>query len=228
MAPANRFFAKRGRLFIVSAPSGAGKSTLCAMLRQRIPDLAYSVSHTTRAMRPGEKDGIDYFFIDEAAFREGIASGRWVEWAEVHGNFYGTSAAFIEGCLTRGKDLLLDIDVQGMNQLRRRYPEAVTIFIMPPSLSVLRQRLEQRGTETPEAIARRLSNASDEMAQRSQYRHVLVNDDLSRVAKELTALVEGYRQGGEAGNSPADDVKERHGQGAHGDPLRSPSGGRGP
>jgi len=198
------------------------------MLRQRIPELAYSISHTTRARRPGERDGVDYFFIDGSAFREGIASGRWVEWAEVHGNFYGTSAAYIEACLARGDDLLLDIDVQGMDQLRRCYPGAVTIFIMPPSLAALRQRLEQRGTDAPEAIARRLTNARAEMAQRSQYRHVVVNDDLSRAAEELTAIVEGYRQGGATGNPPAGDVKEGHDQGAHRDPLRSPSGGRGP
>ena len=226
MAPANRFCIAPGRLFIISAPSGAGKSTLCAILRQRIPQLAYSISHTTRAKRVGERDGVDYFFIDVADFREGIAAGRWAEWAEVHGNYYGTAAAFIEDCLAKGDDLLLDIDVQGMLQLRQRYPAAVTIFIMPPSLDALRRRLEKRATDSPEAIVQRLANAREEVAQQSLYRHVVVNDELGRAADELTALVENYRREDAAGSSPAANAKEHHDQGEHRDSLRPSSGDR--
>ena len=125
----------QGQLFVLSAPSGAGKSTLCRILRQRRPALRYSISYTTRPIRSGEVDGQDYFFIDEQAFKEGIAARRWLEWARVHGHYYGTSLAFIDRTLDDGHDLLLDIDVQGTAQLVQRYPQAVTIFIMPPNKS---------------------------------------------------------------------------------------------
>ena len=179
----------RGRLFILSAPSGAGKSTLCAMLRERLPGLRYSISYTTRAPRPGEIDGENYFFIDEAAFKDGIAQGRWAEWARVHGHYYGTASAFIDRMLDRGHDLLLDIDVQGAAQLVAQYPRAVTIFIMPPSMEVLRQRLEKRGTDSAEAIARRLRNAAGEMAACSRYRHMVVNQRLERAVDDLLAIL---------------------------------------
>ncbi len=179
----------RGRLFILSAPSGAGKSTLCGLLRARRPDLCYSISYTTRAPRPGEVDGVDYFFIDEAGFRQGIAEGRWVEWAQVHGHYYGTALAFIDGMLAQGNDLLLDIDVQGAAQLVKRYPEAVTIFIMPPSMDVLRQRLEQRGTDSAGVIDQRLHNAMQEIAARSRYRHIVVNAKLEQAVDELLDIL---------------------------------------
>ncbi|MBL0714342.1 MAG: guanylate kinase [Desulfosarcina sp.] len=178
------------RLFILSAPSGAGKSTLCGILREQLPTVRYSISYTTRAPRSGEVDGREYFFIDEAAFEDGITTGRWVEWARVHGNYYGTSEAFIDRMLAAGHDLLLDIDVQGAAQLVQRYPEAVTIFITPPSMDILRQRLEKRGTDAPDVIAARLVNARAEMAERSRYRHIVVNDRLERAARELVALLE--------------------------------------
>ncbi|MDJ0720409.1 MAG: guanylate kinase [Desulfobacterales bacterium] len=179
----------RGRLFILSAPSGAGKSTLCGLLRERLPGLRYSVSYTTRAPRPGEIAGDDYFFIDEAAFRDGIANGRWAEWARVHGHYYGTASDFIDQRLAQGHDLLLDIDVQGAAQLVAQYPQAVTIFIMPPSVEVLRQRLANRETDSAEVIDRRLRNAADEMAARSRYRHIVVNDRLERTLEDLLAIL---------------------------------------
>lgn len=178
-----------GRLFILSAPSGAGKSTLCAILRERLPALRYSVSYTTRAPRAGEVDGRDYFFIDEPAFREGIANVRWAEWARVHGHYYGTAAVVIDRMLAQGHDLLLDIDVQGTGQLVARYPDAVTIFIMPPSMDSLRQRLEKRGTDAPDVIAARLANAREEMGARSRYRHVVVNEHLEQAAQELLNIL---------------------------------------
>ncbi len=179
-----------GRLFVLSAPSGAGKSTLCRMLRQRRPALRYSISYTTRPRRPGEVDGRDYFFVDEHTFKDGIAAGRWLEWARVHGHYYGTAADFIDRTLAAGRDLLLDIDVQGADQLVQRYPGAVTIFILPPSIDELRQRLVKRGTDAPDVIARRLRNAREEMAARSRYRHIIVNDHLDRAVEELLALMD--------------------------------------
>ena len=183
----------RGRLFIISAPSGAGKSTLGRLLRQRLPELAYSVSTTTRPPRPGEKDGQDYVFVDPARFRQGIAGGEWAEWAEVHGNYYGTSRAFIDAALAAGRDVLLDIDVQGAAQILERYPEAVTIFIMPPSMEVLRQRLVGRGTDSQDVIARRLADAQAEMACRDRYRHVVVNDRLEEALEALLAILTAER-----------------------------------
>jgi len=185
----------QGRLFIISAPSGAGKSTLCRILLARMPDLRYSVSTTTRAPRPGEVDGKDYRFTDAETFETGIKNGRWAEWAEVHGNYYGTSATFIDRQRAEGHDVLLDIDVQGAAQIQTRYPHAITIFIMPPSMAVLRQRLEQRGTDTPATIEKRLANARQEMAQAATYQHTVVNDQLDEAVGMLIDIVKRYRNG---------------------------------
>ena len=182
-----------GRLFVVSAPSGAGKTTLCDAVRRHFGDLAYSVSYTTRAPRKGEQHGRDYFYISTEAFEQGIAEGRWAEWARVHGNLYGTSARWIAGTLAAGRDILMDIDVQGTRQMVQRFPEAVTIFIRPPSLAVLEQRLRHRGSDDDATIAMRLANAREEMASEAMYRHVVVNDDLAGATRELIALIAGYR-----------------------------------
>lgn len=183
-------------LFIISAPSGAGKSTLCRYLRQQFPDIGYSISHTTRPPRPGEVDGREYHFIDESRFKAGIESGRWAEWAVVHGNYYGTSAALLNQALAAGQDLLLDIDVQGAVQIMARFPGAVSIFILPPSLESLRERMEKRGQDRPEVIEKRVENAKAEMAQRDRYQHVIVNDDLEAAQSELRRLIEGYQDHG--------------------------------
>ena len=180
-----------GRLFIVSAPSGAGKTTLCRALRQRIPNLGYSVSTTTRPPRPGEREGIDYFFTDRKTFEAGIHEGRWAEWARVHDHYYGTSAAYLDQALAKGLDVLLDIDVQGAEQLVSQYPDSVTIFIEPPSMAVLAERLAARGTDSPEVVARRLKNAEGEMARRGMYRHRIVNDHLDEAIAALAAIVQG-------------------------------------
>jgi len=183
-----------GCLFVISAPSGAGKSTLCKMLLERFPDIRFSVSHTTRKPRSGETDGKDYYFITKDEFVKGTESGRWAEWAEVHGNFYGTSAEFLDKSLNAGNDILLDIDVQGTLQILRQYPDSITIFILPPSIEILRDRLKSRSTDTPEVIAGRLSNAEKEMAQKDRYRHIVVNDRLSETAGELISIIERYRR----------------------------------
>ncbi len=183
-----------GRLFVISAPSGAGKSTLCKMLLEQFPDIRFSVSHTTRMPRPGETDGTDYYFISKDEFIKGTESGRWAEWAEVHGNFYGTSAEILNQALTQGSDILLDIDIQGTLQILSRYPDSITIFILPPSFEILRDRLQSRSTDSPEAVAGRLSNAEKEMAQKDRYRHIIVNDRLSEAARELISIIERYRR----------------------------------
>ena len=184
---------KPGVLFIISAPSGAGKSTLCRAVLNRFSDLVYSVSYTTRSPRSGEQNGVDYHFIVKEEFEKGIASGQWAEWAEVHDHYYGTSADFLDGELSLGRDILLDIDIQGTRQILQRYPDAVTIFIVPPSLETLKSRLQSRGTDSPEVIAVRLKNARKEMAQKDLYRHIITNDRLADAVAELIAIFEKYR-----------------------------------
>ena len=184
---------RRGILFVLSAPSGAGKTTLRRAVLARFPDIAYSVSTTTRSPRPGEASGRDYVFITREEFEAGIREGRWAEWAQVHGNYYGTSARTLREAAEAGTDVLLDIDVQGARQIRRMFPESVTVFIMPPSFEVLAQRLTARGTESPEAIQLRLRNARQEMEERHWYRHVVVNDELATAVEELTAIIASYR-----------------------------------
>ncbi len=182
-----------GHLFIISAPSGAGKSTLCRAVLDHFSNLLYSISHTTRPPRKGEHNGVDYYFIPKDEFEKGITHRQWAEWAEVHGNYYGTSAKFLDRELSAGRDILLDIDVQGMRQILERYPDGITIFIMPPSLEILKQRLEIRGTDSPEVIAVRLDNAQKEMAQKHIYRHIVTNARLPDTTAEMIAIIESYR-----------------------------------
>jgi len=184
-----------GHLFIVSAPSGAGKSTLCNAVREYLSDLAYSVSYTTRLPRQGEREATDYHFISEAEFRQGIDEGRWAEWARVHDNYYGSSAEWIQQTLNAGRDILMDIDLQGARQMMLRFPQSVTIFIMPPSIEELESRLRRRGTESLQSLDLRLRNAREEIAQRDICRHVLLNDDIDKATQDLVALIEGYRTG---------------------------------
>jgi guanylate kinase len=171
------------------------------MLRARIPDLGYSVSYTTRLPRKGESDGQDYHFISPAQFEAGITRGAWAEWARVHDNYYGTRAKDLASLLDQGRDVLLDIDVQGTRQIVERIPDAVTIFIKPPSLETLEARLRQRGTDSEPVIAKRLSNARREMKACRHYRHVVVNDDLQQAADTLVGLVSDYRSRGAAAES---------------------------
>jgi guanylate kinase len=184
---------KQAHLFIISAPSGGGKTTLSKALLNRFNDILYSVSYTTRPHRKGERNGVDYYFIQKKDFEKRIESGYWAEWAEVHGNYYGTSAGFIDKGLASGRDILLDIDVQGTLQILENYPDSVTIFIMPPSLETLKKRLEMRKTETRGTIKRRLLTAEKEMAQKGLYRYVIVNDQLSESIETLIAIIEKYR-----------------------------------
>lgn len=178
------------KIFILSAPSGAGKSTLSEAILKRFPELCFSISHTTRNPRPGETDGVEYYFIGKDEFVRKIQDDAWAEWAEVHDNYYGTSAEFLDRCLAQGKNVLLDIDVQGTLKILQKYPDAITIFIMPPSSEILKQRLQGRGSDSEDVIAKRLKNAEIEMAQRHYYRHIIVNDDLSEAISSLTQIIE--------------------------------------
>jgi guanylate kinase len=182
-----------GTLFILSAPSGAGKTTLCKALLERFPDIVYSVSYTTRQPRGTEKNGTDYFFIEKEVFEKKLKQDYWAEWANVHGHFYGTSREFLDDYLAGGRDILLDIDVQGTQQILDHYPHSVTIFVMPPSLEALRSRLESRATDTVEVIERRLRDARKEIEQRHIYQHVIINDKLEEAIDLLSGIVAGYR-----------------------------------
>jgi len=184
---------RSAHLFIIAAPSGGGKTTLCREVRKRFSDMLYSVSYTTRKLRDGERDGVDYYFIDKNDFENGIAAGKWAEWALVHGNYYGTSGDFLDKGLADGRDILLDIDVQGTRQILEHYTNSVAIFILPPSLEVLQQRLKARGTDSAESIAVRLKNAEKEMSQQDLYHHLIVNDQLSKAVPELISIIENYR-----------------------------------
>lgn len=180
-----------GRLYVVSAPSGAGKTTLCKAARARLPELVYSISSTTRAPRPGEQEGRDYFFISEAQFLQGIEDGQWAEWAKVHDHYYGTSARFIEQHLEMGRDVLLDIDVQGARQILERYPFALTIFILAPSMDALRERLVTRGQDAAGVIEKRLKNAEGEIASKGWYQHVVINDELDVAIDRFISILKG-------------------------------------
>ena len=180
---------RRGTLFVVSAPSGAGKTTLCREMRHRLPDLAYSVSVTTRPPRPGEIDGSDFRFVSEAEFRAMLARGEMAEWATVHDNLYGTPAVPLEAALRDGRDVLLDIDTQGATQLRARYPEAVLIFIVAPSMAELEQRLHERRSEPGSAIATRLERARHEVTLWRRYDYLIVNRDVKEAMEQLSSII---------------------------------------
>ena len=177
-----------GQVLVICAPSGAGKSTLIRRLRDEFPDFAFSVSCTTRAPRAGERDGADYHFLSRKEFAERREVGYFAEWAEVHGNFYGTPLEPVRGMLRDGRDVLFDIDVQGARQLREPFPEGVYVFILPPSRAELERRLRGRGTDTEEAVVRRLGNARAELEAAEEFDYLVVNDDLDRAAAELRAV----------------------------------------
>ncbi len=175
-------------VFVVSGPSGCGKSTLIGLVRKELPDLRFSVSHTTRPPRPSERNGVNYHFVSDAAFERMIQAGRFVEWARVHGHLYGTSRAELEK-KGRGGDVLLDIDVQGARQVRRKVRGAVRVFIMPPVFDELRRRLLRRKEDSPEEIDRRLRNAAGEVKAYREFDYVIVNDDRDAAAAELKAVI---------------------------------------
>jgi guanylate kinase len=182
-----------GTLFIVSAPSGAGKTTLCTHALSLIPNLHFSVSYTTRLPRPGEINDRDYSFISHQEFKTMIEKGEFAEWAEVHGAFYGTSRKRLEALVDSGKDVMLDIDTQGALQIRRNYREGVYIFVLPPSLDVLKTRLKNRMTDSRDDIDRRLRAALSEIKTYEQYDYVIINDSFEDALKELASILIAQR-----------------------------------
>jgi guanylate kinase len=191
--------AARGRLIVLSGPSGVGKDTVLHRLFDLDPQLRYSVSYTTRPPRPGEIDGVSYSFVDEPAFLRMVDAGELLEWARVHGNLYGTSLRRVREHLERGDDIVLKIDVQGAAQLRGRVPEAIFIFLLPPSIDELRERLRARESESGESLAQRDADAVRELAEAERYDHRVVNDEVERAAREILELVAASR-GENAGN----------------------------
>jgi len=183
----------RGLLFIVSAPSGAGKTTLVERLAERTPRLKMSRSYTSRPARPGEANGVDYNFVTRGRFEAMAGAGEFLEWAELFGNLYGTCAADTDRLLREGDDVVLVIDVQGARQVRRRALDLITVFVMPPSFTVLEQRLRGRSQDSEDAIQRRLEVARGEVAAFAEYDFIVINDDLTSAADRLRAIVVGER-----------------------------------
>lgn len=181
-----------GRPFplVLSAPSGGGKTTIARALLGRRRDVGYSVSCTTRSPRPGERDGVDYHFLTPAEFEARVVRGEFAEWAEVHGNRYGTLRSEVERVMGEGRHVMMDIDVQGARQLGAAFPDAVTVFVIPPSVEVLVARLLGRKSESPEALALRLRNARLELLEAARYQHVVVNDDLDRAVQRVGAIID--------------------------------------
>ena len=190
---------RRGRLFVIAAPSGTGKTSLVKRLMERVPTLGFSVSHTTRKPRPNEQDGRDYHFVSPERFRAMIAAGEFLEHASVFDNLYGPSQAAVETALAAGRDLLLEIDWQGARQVRQRLPEAVDVFILPPSRAALEERLRGRGTDSAEVIARRLADSVTELSHWGEFRYVVVNDRFEAALADLERIVAGKGAGLEAG-----------------------------
>jgi len=182
-----------GRLFIISAPSGVGKSTIIRRAIAACPKLQFSVSCTTRPIRSGEVAGKDYYFLSMEEFQRGISSGRFLEWAEVHGHLYGTDRRIIERWLKAGDDVLLDIDVQGARLVRCNYPAAKTIFVLPPSMHVLEKRLRNRATETAEQFAIRLAAARREILESPWFDYIIINDNLEEAVEDLKAIIRACR-----------------------------------
>lgn len=178
-----------GKLFVISAPSGTGKTTVVRSLLRKYPHLLESTSYTTRKPRAGERNGVDYYFVDEDTFREHVEENFFAEWAEVHGALYGTPADPIEQALREGMNVVLDVDVQGGVALKGRFPHAVTVFLLPPSEEELVRRLKGRGTEAEEEIERRLTNAKREMTYKDCYDHQVVNDEVDKTVEKLAQLM---------------------------------------
>ncbi|BAL22638.1 guanylate kinase [Azoarcus sp. KH32C] len=182
-----------GTLIIVTAPSGAGKTTLVKGLLERDPQVQLSVSYTTRAPRPGEQDGREYHFVDVPTFRTLRDRGEFLEWAEVHGNYYGTSKVWLKEQISSGRDILLEIDWQGAQQVRRVFQESVGVFVLPPSVEELESRLRGRGTDSDEVIARRLLGARGEMRHVGEFDYVILNNELQSAIDDLVAVVRASR-----------------------------------
>jgi guanylate kinase len=200
-----------GSVIVISAPSGSGKSTLVKHLMALVPGLVFSVSYTTRPRRLGEKQGKDYFFVSPARFSRMVAAGEFVEWADVHGHWYGTSHQQVRRAQAAGMDILLDIDVQGHKQVRRRLPDAVSIFLLPPSYRELQRRLRRRHSDAAEVIRRRLKNAQREIKRWREYDFLVVNDRLPSAVRKVRAVVEAARARRQVQQQRARDIQKTFG-----------------
>jgi guanylate kinase len=178
-----------GQIFVVSGPSGSGKSTILRHLLQRVKGVGYSVSHTSRTPRGTEKEGVDYHFVDRAGFRSMIEQGAFVEWAEVYGDFYGTSFKSLYGQKEKGRDLLLDLDLQGAINIKNQFSESVLIFLVPPTVAVLEQRLRDRGTDDEAIILKRMNKAHDEIRNFMEYDYVVINEALDRTIATVESII---------------------------------------
>ncbi len=183
----------QGVLLVLSGPSGAGKGTICQMLCDIRKDLAYSVSATTRPPRKGEVDGDDYFFVSVERFKEMIANDELLEYAEIYGNYYGTPRSYVMSILDQGRDVVLEIDPQGALQVKASFPDAVFVFIVPPSLDELTKRIYKRGTDSEEVIKRRLSAATSELAYASKYDYIVVNDEAEKATNKVSNIIDAER-----------------------------------
>jgi guanylate kinase len=178
-----------GTLFVISAPSGGGKSTIAAAIRQRVEGLGYSISHTTRSPRRDEQDGVDYHFVDQTTFTKMIDEGAFLEWARVYDHLYGTSLSGITELMASGRDILLDVDVQGGRNIKTRFPQSVLIFLVPPSLDVLEQRLRKRGTDDDAVVRGRMDQAADDIRNCARYDYIVVNDRLEKAIDETQSII---------------------------------------
>lgn len=184
---------KEGLVFVVSAPSGAGKTTLCRAVTDSVESLRHSISYTTREPRPGEKDGRDYFFVTEEKFRSMVRAGDFAEWAEVHSRLYGTSRKALDDMVSNGIDVILDIDTQGAMQIKKTYDRAMFLFILPPSLEILEERLLNRKSDDREEIKKRMRRAHEEIREYAMYDYIIVNRDFDRALSELRSIIVAER-----------------------------------
>ncbi|HUS10965.1 MAG TPA: guanylate kinase [Pyrinomonadaceae bacterium] len=183
----------RGILFVVSSPSGGGKGTLIQRVLKQVPNLSYSVSFTTRAPRNGEENGREYFFVTPEKFEQMVAAGEFLEWAQVHSKLYGTARDQVAREIAEGRDIILEVDVQGAESVRTLITDSVSIFILPPSFKILKERLQSRGTDSPEELLLRLRNAPTELKDYSAFQYVILNDKLDRAANQMAAIVHAER-----------------------------------
>lgn len=184
---------KKGMLIVLSGPSGAGKGTLCSQLLKRRPELVLSVSVTTRPPRPGEVNGVSYYFTDEENFKKMVEKGEFLEWAKVYNNYYGTPKKFVEEHLKQGKDVILEIDIQGARQVKENCPDAIFIFILPPDIEELKNRIIKRGSESKESFDLRVKSAEEELKAMYDYDYAVVNDVLEEAVKKLESIIVAER-----------------------------------
>jgi len=183
----------KGDIFVISAPSGTGKTTLVRLLLSRFPTLSFSISYTTRLPRPGEVNGQHYFFVSEKEFKKSIAKGEMLEWAKVYGHYYGTPLTFVQEKIAAGKDIVLDIDIQGAQAVKKKMPEAILIFFIPPSWNELQRRITSRSSDSPEEIKKRLEAAKKEILAAREFDYIVINDVLEDALKELVSIIQATK-----------------------------------